>query len=358
MTTTYITPHKVYAHLDRLAAWRAGAKPAPVTLEWDLSNRCSLGCAACHMAYTHARGPLAGTHDGPPGATPTGDLADADLVIRALGEAARAGVQGVVWSGGGEPTLHPQFERIVTEAARLGLAQGMYTHGGHLDADKARIVRQRFSWVVISLDRADAESYRAYKGGGARGFERACQGIKNLVASPGACTIGVSFLLAADSWRDAWRGLKLADSLGATYTTFRPSIAFDQAAPARCTEDRAWITDALPLLHALAATPGVVCDPDRFLEYRDWRGHQYPACYGIRLNATITPDGRMWPCCNRRGFAGSELGDLREESFSAIWARHPGQWTDFRDCRVMCRLHQTNTILAQIEAPMQHQEFV
>src|SRR5262245_36940895 len=121
-----ITPDKVYAHLDRIVAWRNGEKPAPVTIEWDLSTRCSRGCAFCHMAYTHVRGPLAGVYDGPKGSTPTGDLADTALVMRGLAEVAAAGVQGIVWSGGGEPTLHPAFEQITAEAARLGLQQGMY----------------------------------------------------------------------------------------------------------------------------------------------------------------------------------------------------------------------------------------
>lgn len=354
----YITPDKVFAHLDRLQAWRDGAKPAPVTIEWDLMNRCNLGCAGCHMAFTHVRGPLAGKQHGPAGHTSTGDVADSGMVKRALSEAAAAGVQGVVWTGGGEPTLHPDFDAIAAHAQSVSLQQGMYTHGGWIDDERAALVKKAFTWVVISLDRADAVSYRHYKGGGEKGFTRACQGIKALADAAGDCTVGVSFLLDQSTWQDAWRGLKLADSLGADYTTFRPMIDFDQAAPALPLGDRSWITTALPTLRELARTPGVVLDVDRFLEYRDYTGRAYQTCRGIRLNTTITPDGRMWLCPNRRGFKGSELGDLSKESFSAIWARHPGQWTDFTDCRVMCRLHLINERLDVIETPMQHEAFV
>ncbi len=354
----YITPDKVFAHLDRLQGWRDGDKPAPVTIEWDLMNRCNLGCVGCHMAFTHVRGPLAGKQAGPEGFTHTGDIADAGMVMRALSEAAAAGVEGIVWTGGGEPTLHPQFEQITNEAARLGLSQGMYTHGGHINEGRAAFIKRHFTWVVVSLDRADAESYRAYKGGGSKGFVQACAGIKNLADADGSCTVGVSFLLDADSWQDAWRDLKLADSLGATYTTFRPMIEFDQAKPAEPAGDRAWITEALPTLRELSRTAGVVLDVDRFLEYRDWAGRSYQKCMGIRLNTTITPDGRVWLCPNRRGFAGSELGDLTRESFTSLWSRHPGQWEDFQQCRVMCRLHLVNERLDIIERPMEHKEFV
>jgi MoaA/NifB/PqqE/SkfB family radical SAM enzyme len=354
--SSYITPDKVFAHLDRLQAWRAGEKPAPVTIEWDLSNRCSRGCSFCHFAYTHTRGPLRGKQAKPEGASAGGDLADTELVIRALSEVAAAGVKGIVWTGGGEPTLHPDFNLITAYAAGVGLEQGMYTHGGHIGKQRAERIRDRFTWVVVSLDRADAESYRAYKG---RGFEQSCEGIRLLAAADGPCVVGVSFLLDADTWRDAWRMLQLADGLGASYTTFRPMIHYTMDDPAMPPEDRSWITEAEPTLRELARTDGVVCDVDRFLMYRDWtRDRGYQTCYGIRMNATITPDGRVWVCPNRREFPNSCLGDLREESFAALWARHPGQWTDFTQCRAMCRLHLNNRILAAIEAPHEHTAFI
>ncbi len=352
---SYSTPHKILAHVDRIAAWRAGENPAPITIEWDLSNRCSRGCAGCHFAYTHTRGPLAHSEK-PEGATSGGDLADTAMVLRALSEAAAAGVQGVIWTGGGEPTLHPDFDAIVAHAAFVGLAQGMYTHGGHISPDRARLIKRLFTWVVVSLDRADAASYQSYKG---NGFEHSIAGVKNLVAAQGACTIGVSFLLDASSYADAPRMAALGASLHADYTTFRPMIYYTIADPAMPPEDRGWVTDAEPMLRTLAAMPGVILDVPRFLEYRDWRRERaYKACTGIRYNTTITPDGRVWVCPNRREFPESSFGDLSKESFTDVWARHPRQWTDFTHCRVMCRLHLMNTVLNDIEQPRQHAAFV
>jgi hypothetical protein len=112
------------------------------------------------------------------------------------------------------------------------------------------------------------------------------------------------------------------------------------------------------MLEALEGEPDVEIDVDRFRSYRDWQGHGYATCYGIRLTTTVTPDGRVWVCPNRRGVTGSCLGDLRTESFSAIWSRHPGLWSSFENCRVMCRLHPVNETLAAIEAPRAHEEFV
>ena len=358
MSATYIDPRaKVLGYVDRLVDWRRGATPAPVTVEWDLSNRCSLGCQACHFAHTHTRGPWTTRGRALPLAfDPCGDLADMGMVERALAEMARAGVRGIVWSGGGEPTLHPKWEDALLLGAERGLEQGMYTLGGHFSARSASLLADIATWVVVSLDAADGRSYAAEKGVPESRFDDACNGVRWLTG--GRAVVGVSFLLHAGNWDQAPQMVDLARSLGATYTTFRPAIETSPAAPSVCTADRAWVTAAQPLLGLLARNVDVELDVERFLAYRDWMGHGYATCRGIQLNATVTPDGRVWVCPQRRGSPAGLLGDLRHESFEAIWQRHPGTFTVDAGCRVMCRLHPVNETLEAMAAPRRHGAFV
>ena len=360
MSGTFINPQrKVLAHLDRLGAWQYGLKPAPVTVEWDLSNRCYLGCQSCHFAHTHSRGPWASRSRRLPMAfEQTGDLADLAMVRRGLGEMAKAGVQGVIWAGGGEPTTHPGWLEAVQAASTAGLEQGTYTAGGLLSQAQAAELKRLASFVVVSLDAWNRETYLAEKA--VDGFQRATDGLRWLAEADGQAVIGASFLLHAGNWFDAFEMLLLARRLGATYTTFRPTIEASPDHPAKCASDRGWITTAMPVLQALTSEPDVEIDPARFRAYRDWNERSYAVCRGIQLVATVTPDGRVWICLQRRGIDGSSLGDLRQESFDTIWARHPGQWTDFRDCRVMCRLHSLNEQINEVMAPraQQHAAFV
>ena len=355
---TYISSSKVFAHLDRVAGWQRGEKPAPVTIEWDLSNRCVLGCQSCHFAHTHTRGPWVMRDRRLPMAFENvGDYARTETVYRALGEMAQAGVRGIVWSGGGEPTTHPQWLEIVQHAADQGLEQGMYTLGGLLRPGSARALAAAATWVVVSLDCADPISYHIEKGVPMDRFGAACDGVRWL-ADAGTTTVGVSFLLHSGNWHNAESMVALSRRLGATYTTLRPTIETSPHDPATCTGDRSWITDALPTLRALAAEADVECDPDRFVEYRDWQARSYRTCYGIRFNATITPDGRVWLCPQRRGIPDSLIGHLEQDSFADVWARHPGSRSDLSECRVMCRLHLMNEQLDQVYRPQVHEAFV
>lgn len=351
---TYIG-HKVGAHLDRLVGWQRGERPAPVTVEWDLSNRCALGCMDCHFAHTHVRGPWVNKlRMLPVDFESTGDLADPRVVIRALSEMADAGVRGVVWSGGGEPTTHPAFAEIVAHARACRLDQGLYTFGGLVTRTLAASLRV-LSWAVVSLDACDQDTYASEKGVSRSHFEMATEGIRNL-ARFGPPVVGVSFLLHGQNWHRADEMLRLARDLGATYTTFRPAIRTSPATPSICTDDRAWIADALPFLRSLEAEPDVEVDASRFQAYGDWTGHGYVACEGPKLNTTITPDGRVWICPQRRGV--SSLGDLRHESFTDVWHRHPGRFTVDAGCRVMCRLHHVNQQLDALTPASAHEAFV
>lgn len=355
MATPYITPTKAFAHLQRLADWQEGRTPAPVTVEWDLTNVCSLACQSCHMAYTHTAGPWAVQDVAKPASyTDTGRLADVAVVSRGIVEMASAGVKGIVWSGGGEPTLHPEFSPIVSHTAYHGLLQGLYTLGGHITNDIEAVARN-LSWVVVSLDAPDAMTYAAEKGVPPSRFADACKGISTLAGLNGP-VVGVSFLLHQHNYTRTREMVSLSRKLGATYTTFRPAIEASASAPCVVTADRAWVTDALPDLEALARYVDVEVNPSRFVAYRDWKGHGYRTCHGVKLVTTVTPDGRVWICPNRRGV--TPLGDLRTESFADIWARHPRHYAVDDGCRAMCRLHLTNQQLAPVFAAKQHEAFV
>jgi GTP 3',8-cyclase len=349
--TNYIDPpRKLLYHIDRLAAIQAGQHPAPVNVEIDLTNRCNLGCRDCHFAHTHTRGPLAGSRK-PDGMGEVGDRMDTQLAQRMLQQLKEAGVRSITWTGGGEPTTHADFDLILQYADSLLLDQGIYTNGTMIGAERAEMLKRCCRWVYVSLDAADAESYKAYKQ--TDGFARAITGIKNLVAAEDRsedgtqATIGVGFLLHEKNWFDGRAMIDLGDELKVDYIQFRPAIQFDLARPSKAPMDRTWLKAAIQWLEGVQGERGVEVDLERFNLYRKWSGHGYPTCYWTQLQTVITPNGKVWSCVNRRGFNEDLLGDLAVEPFAEIWQRsHAHRVTD--RCRVMCRGHIANRSLHEM----------
>lgn len=352
--TQYIDPRgKLAYHADRIAQIAHGDQPAPVNVEIDLSNRCNLGCDLCHFGHVHSRGPLARrrTHD-------TGDLMNTGLAFDIVKQLERAGVRSITWTGGGEPTMHPDFDEIITDC---NIDQGIYTNGTQVTPVRATLLKMAMKWVYVSLDRHTRESYRDYKK--VDGFEKAINGIRNLVRAQGPATIGVGFLLDSTSWGWGNEMIDLALGLGVDYVQLRPMIEFDAEHPNRMMGDNTWIKPCVQWLESVMDRPEarqgrIIADISRFKMLYSWTGHSYPTCYWSQMQTVITPDGRVWTCVNRRGGEGDCVGDLRLETFEDAWRRSAAYQVN-ENCRVMCRGHIPNLELsAMIDSRPDHWRFI
>jgi MoaA/NifB/PqqE/SkfB family radical SAM enzyme len=354
---TYINPSaKLFQHLDRLAAIRAGERAAPVNVEIDLSNRCSHGCSFCHFAYTHTRGPLAGKVDKPQDSISGGDLMDKKLAYSILDQLHDADVRSVTWTGGGEPTLHPDFDKIIDYADDCELEQGMYTHGGHINAERAAMLKRHMTWIYVSLDECDRAAFKQTKG--VDRFPAVMEGVRNLVHADGNATIGLGFLLHEQNYTSVNDMVRLGRALGVDYVQFRPVVHFEQDKPGTLVEDTEWITQAIRYLRTYERDPFVIADVGRFQMYRGWTGHGYKTCNWSALQTVITPNGKVWRCTNKREHPDALLGDLSVEPFATLWARNGGPCEVNAGCRVLCRGHIANVTLDAIMQPAPHGNFI
>lgn len=343
------TRSKLLGHLDRIQAIKEDRVEPPINVEIDLSNRCSLGCDWCHFAHTHTKGPL---HERR--LVEVGDLMDSRLAQRIIFELKDYGVRSVTWTGGGEPTLHPQHSEIFSVCHEARLPQGLYTNGCHIDAKLARLLAKTMEWVYVSLDEVDRESYRKQKK--ADRFIDACRGARYL--SEAGATLGVGFLLHSGNYRRTEDMVALTAALNATYCQFRPTVMFDASNPSCRIGDAAYakaVANGPPTFYW--SDVSVEMDCSRFAQYAYWKGHGYDSCIWSGVQTVITPDGKVWTCCNKRGESGAEIGDLNQDSFAKIWSRRKIASVNDR-CRVMCRGHLGNQVLHQIMSPRDHEAFV
>lgn len=330
--------HKLLCHLDRLASLRNKGGPPPINVEIDLSNRCNLQCRGCH--FSHLRGGKV-----------CGDLLSADLVIEILPQLASYGIRSVTWSGGGEPLTNPDALRILRAAYANGIKQGLYTNGTMIDRNSAATIAACCEWVYVSMDEPDKRSYALRKR--ANKFHDAVRGIQELVDY--GVTVGVGFLIDEQNVGRTADMIRLGESLDVAYVQFRPLIRWNDRRLCDTKDDVSWYA-AVNWESIHSDTVRVEIDPQRFRRYGNWCGHGYDVCWWSGIQCVITPDGRVWTCCNRRGFDGSCLGDLNCHSFAEIWAKRPIAKVD-ENCRVMCRGHLPNLELHEIFRERTHADF-
>jgi len=344
-------------HLDRLNELKTtGQTAAPINVEIDLSNRCSLGCAWCHFSHTHTRGPWAGKAKRPAHMLDCGDLMDFDLANSILRQLSNVGVRSITWSGGGEPTLHPKFDTLVEHAAMAKLPQGLYTHGGHIDQERAALLKELMTFVYVSVDECDEVKYKASKG--VDRFWGVVEGLSNLELAKGDAVIGLGYLLHPGNVDDVDAMVAMGRRYNANYVQFRPTIYYDQSAPGAPHTDTEWISAAMQKLDRYQNDPFVVADLDRFRMYRDWAGHGYSTCHWAGLQTVITPNGHVWRCVNKRGYSAAWMGDLTKDTFADVWSRSGGSCAVDGGCRLMCRGHLANITLDGLMTEPEHCNFV
>ena len=146
--------------------------PALRTFYLYLSAGCNLHCRHCWITPTFVHGQPV-----------PAECLDFDLLKSAVAEAQPLGLAAAKLTGG-EPTLHPEFRRIVDFLTAAGLELSMETNATRIDRELAVHLgtRTNLKRVAVSLDSSVPEAHDRFRGvTGA--FAAAVAGIGHLVAA-------------------------------------------------------------------------------------------------------------------------------------------------------------------------------
>jgi MoaA/NifB/PqqE/SkfB family radical SAM enzyme len=100
-------------------------------------SRCNLKCAFCSVINR-----------------PVQERLELDLIKRVVGSLVERGLQSVVISGGGEPTIYPQFNELLEFLYDSGLSVGLITNGTKLNKLRHDLVK-KLRWIRISANTLD-----------------------------------------------------------------------------------------------------------------------------------------------------------------------------------------------------------
>ncbi len=354
---------KMFAHLDRLAAWQQGQLPPPVTVELDLTNACGHGCPGCSFSYL---------------VNVSKESIPPPMAARIVEELGAFGVKAITFSGGGEPLNYGEG-RVLTlmgMARDAGMDVALITNGSLL---RSPHFLDLCEWVRVSLDAYDAETFRRFHGKGAGEFDKVVGNVRALgeaksLRSSSSATLGAGFLTTADSLArgDFDKMAAFCSRIpGLDYLQFRPLVENMVARPA-LDGGYAEPLDLAPWQAAYDAASARHARPDFRVLWSESKyealgtprfGRDYEKCHAHFLEATIAADGRVYQCCHGQGLDAFCLGDLHESSFAEIWrgerARRvyesirPGE-----HCPPACRLHAQNVALQSLLVPPTHPNFI
>src|SRR5574340_321840 len=201
--------NKALCHPDRLAALQTGKQPAPVHLIMLPVNGCNNSCTFCAYRqpdYVSAQRFV------------RSDIMPSTKAVEILGDASAIGVKAGQFTGGGEPTLHPDWQLLIQVSLALGLEVSLVTNGSKLGGTANDLLLE-CSWIRISWDAGCVETHnRTHRPATKSDFDFILKATADIVAARNAAKsnlyVGVGFVVARENWQDIPLAVKLAKEIG------------------------------------------------------------------------------------------------------------------------------------------------
>ena len=319
MSLTDITPFnwmKLLRHSDIVEASLRGDWVAPVSVELDVNNRCSHGCAFCSFGTVETQGYRQQNWV----EFPTARL------LPLLQELSDVGVKSLTFTGGGEPLEHSQIGLLLETATGLGFEWGVVTNGNGLRGRAQRAIAAHATFCRVSLDAGTSETHQRTHRVSKPQFHQILDNLRHTRALAGDrdLTLGASYCVMKANWKEIYQAAQQVKEHGGNYLEVRPTYPTDWRGDGwndgMSPEDvaAAKIELAHAQTHLNDATFQVIGMVDRFDALHGYQKH-YTKCRTGAVSTVIGADGRIWQCCVQRGMDGFEVGNVMERSFREVW---------------------------------------
>ena len=306
-----ISENKLMHHLERVAG-----DHRPITADVFLDNFCNNRCSWCTFNRWekdgHARG-----------------MSFAEFV-EYTERLLSFGVQGIILTGGGEPTINRDFDAITQYLEGRGVSYGINTNFNVLKFFKP-------DYLKVSLDGYDEESYEAIRG--VRMYSKVRENIKIYSAwkrekSP-TTNLGIQIVVTRPE--DVKRFYEANNDLPVDYIVFRPV----ESTGGKWYQDESAKKDAEKIIAEVEAI--AQADKKVVLNYK-WNmlGKKFEKCLAHWAQIAIDERGNVIYCCHKPY---EKIGHILDPD---IMEKYEKAATDMSMCDVPCRLTAPNMFMEKI----------
>lgn len=303
--------HKLSYHIDRVNAWSAGERIAPVSVDMSLTRACGAMCSFCYamMQESQARSSIKVNH-----------------ALNLLDDFADIGIKSVSLVSDGESTLAKAYVPFIQHASKLGIDVGNATNGWEWGPEKIEAVLPYLTWVRFTVAAGTPEGYATvmYKGPEhTEVFDRAIQNIKYAVdlkrRNNLSVTLGIQMVLMPHLKDEIIPFAQLGLDLGVDYAVIK-----------HCSDDESHTLginyQEYESLHGLLEqAESMSNDKTKIIvkwdKIKDGDKPSYSRFYGPQFLLQISGSGLVAPSgmfFNAR-YSKLHIGNFTEERFKDIW---------------------------------------
>jgi MoaA/NifB/PqqE/SkfB family radical SAM enzyme len=351
----------LYSHLkflnytDRLDALRRGAVAAPVHIRIKPTNRCNHHCWYC--AYR--------TDDLKLGE----DMDEADSIPEAkmmeiVGDVIAMGVKAVTFSGGGEPLLYKPLPTVIDRLAAGGVKVATLTNGANLKGKVAEALARHATWVRVSIDAWDDDSYVKSRGAKPGEFTRLLENMRDFVATGTSCTLGVSLIIGENNHGRIKEVCQSLKDVGVNHVKLSGAVVGNNGADNNAYHRRLAETVNAQIAEAIGLSDERFRVINHYHELEERFDKSYTTCPFLQFLTVIGADQTVYTCQDKAYTKDGALGSIRDVSFKDFWFSEENRaklygFDPSRLCGHHCVSHSKNlAILDYLSLDPEHGAFV
>ena len=343
--------YKLLNHFNRLVNWERGGISYPISVDFDISNKCNNRCPSCNGSRNK-----------------DSTVVSLDDAKKTLFQLKEAGINAIVLGGGGEPSCNPNLEKILGLIKENYMESAIYTNGYELSPGVINSIVNYCTWARISLDADSPKIYKRTHGMGDKPFFQVLENISKLVdarkKNNSKIIMGTGYLIGPHSIEGVYNATRISKELGADYIRFRPFFNLRGNRNFTAEKGKEMINE-LNRCKKFEDSSFSVTYPVNRCEYETKTGDKnrsYTTCYFPDFFASITADLKVYPCCALKGNEKYCLGDLKKSSFKEIWvSKERKEVLDnitFKDCPNPCQFEKNIELLSAIKSQINHSNFL
>ena len=341
-------------HVPRVYRWLKGEDIYPIYIEVGLFGGCNLRCEFCAFDYLNY----------------TPKALDKKHLKEFIKDAATCGVKSILYSGEGEPLLYKGIGEVISYTKKQGIDVALSTNGLLLDEGIAKDILFGLSWLRISINAGDANSYSKIHGADKSDFRKVCDNIQKAVRirnkNKNKCVIGIQSLLLPQNYEDLPKLAKISKRLSVDYLVIKPYCEHPLGQKNKNYKlQQKKIKELEKKLAKYLTDNFAVIFRHKAME-KNKEDKPYKKCLGLAFCAHISADGEVYPCNAFVGNKKYSYGNISKNRFKDIWLGKNRKkitkqiYTNWNigKCRRVCRLDDINQYLWELKNPIPHINFI
>lgn len=292
------------------------------------------------------------------------DFIPKEKMMEIIDDLVDTGVEAVTFSGGGDPFYYPFLLDTVKRLSQTHIKFASLTNGAKLQGEIASIFAHNGTWLRISVDGWDDESYSQYRGVHRGEFTKVMKNLEDFKKMNGKCLLGIYIIVDTKNASHIYDLVKRFKDIGVDSVKIAPCIVSNSGK-----ENNEYHAPIFKLVkeqiqRAIGEFAGDGFEIfDSYHEQLETFEKEYRWCPYIQINPVIGADLNIYSCHDKAyNLKEGLIGSIKNQRFKDFWFSDKNNF--FRidptiHCNHHCMVNEKNKlILDYLNADKEHLGFV